>query len=77
MSKELGIGFGPLCDPIPKQLKQQGFKYNHDTAKEFEQHRQSVIDLMFGNVLSDSQVDMAYKKLFAQIRKHVISKNKT
>ena len=71
-----GIHFGCMAPKISKQLKDQNLNYSDEKAKEFEASRQAIIQLMFDDILNDSQVEKANKKLFTKIKQHVKSKNK-
>lgn len=75
-NKEFRIGFGALVPPIPKQLKEQGFKFDAEKAKHFEKLRDCLTHLMFSDILNDSQCEKARQKLFNKIRKHIMEKNK-
>lgn len=75
-SVQIGIGFGALSPTIAEQLKAQGFKYSEKEAKYFETLRVSITHLMFGDILPDSTLEKARKKLFTKIRQHVVRKNK-
>ncbi len=75
-NKILKIGFGALSPPIPKQLKEQGFKFDTEKVKHFEKLRDCLAHLMFSDILNDSQCEKAKQKLFNKIRSHVVEKNK-
>lgn len=77
-SKQVTIGYGVLCEPIAKQLKKQGFKYNHDTIKRYEKELQALNMLRFGSgILTDSMFDKILTRLHKKIIAHVKHTNKT
>lgn len=75
-TKQLKIGFGALVPPIAKQLKIQGFNYDEREVKGFEKMRECITHLFFGGILNDSEKGKATMKLYKQITRHVIKKNK-
>lgn len=75
-NKQFKIGFGALVPSIAKQLKEQGFKFDAKEAKHFEKLRESIIYLMFSDLINDKAREKATKKLFTKIRQHVMKKNK-
>lgn len=75
-TKTISIGFGALAPTIAQQLKTQGFKYSTDTVKQFEKLRECITHLLFSDLLNDKMHDKIKQKLFTQIRRHVMQKNK-
>jgi hypothetical protein len=75
-NKQFNIGFGALVPPISKQLKEQGFKFDTEKVKHFEKLRESITYLQFSDMLNDKAREKAIKKLFTQVRQHVMKKNK-
>ncbi len=76
-NKNIGIGFGILAEPLAKQLKKQGFKFNVEKIKYFEREREAINTLRFGsNLLTDSMVDKIIPKLYKKIIAHVAKENK-
>jgi hypothetical protein len=76
-NKKIGIGFGVLSDPISKQLKTQGFKFDAKKVKIFEDEMEAINVLRFGsNLLTDSMVDKIIPKLYKKIVAHVAKENK-
>jgi hypothetical protein len=77
MNKNIGISFGALSQPLSKQLKSQGFKFNPDKIKTFEKEIDAINQLRFGsNLLTDSMVDKLIQKLYKKIVSHVAKENK-
>ncbi len=75
--KQIGLGFGVMSPPISKQLKQQGFKFNKEKIKGFENEVHAINTLRFGsNLLTDSIIDKIVPKLYKKIVAHVAKENK-
>jgi hypothetical protein len=70
------IGFGCLCESIAKQLRAQGLKFNIEKVRGFERSKNYITHLRFAEILNDSQHEKAIKKLFTQIRRHIMQRNK-
>ena len=68
MSKQVGFGYGALCDELEVQANQQGYTLGDD-AKKFEKKKKAITTLLFGEILTDSQSDKAYQKLNKQVIK--------
>ncbi len=77
LTKKIGLGFGILCEPISKQLKKQGFKFNSEKIKDFEKQVDAINTLRFGSgVITDSMMDKIGPKLYKKIVDHVAKENK-
>lgn len=76
MNKQLGISFGALSDPIDKQLKSQGFKFDAKKVKDFGVKIDALHHLRFGSYLSDSEASKVTKRIYKAIEKHVLKENK-
>jgi hypothetical protein len=74
--KTFGIMFGALAEPIAKQIKSQHLKYDPEKCKHFEKLKQSLLCLHFADLLPDAQYEKSRAKLYKQIEKHVMQKNK-
>ena len=70
MAQQIGFGYGALCDPLEKQANEQGYTLGTN-AEHFEKIKEALIRVMFANVLTDSQLDMAFKKLNKQVIKNL------
>ncbi len=76
-NKKIGLSFGVLSPSLRKQLKEQGFKYDSEIIRNFEQELDAVNRLRFGSgLLTDSMVDKIIPKLYKKIITHVAKKNK-
>lgn len=75
-STELGIHFGALADPISKQLKQQGFKFDAEQVKHFEKQLDAITRLRFADLIADTVATKAFNKLYKRIQQHVCKVNK-
>jgi hypothetical protein len=69
--KELNIHFGALADPIAKQVKSQGFKFNGKQMLIFQEQSEAILRLRFAGLLTDSMMDKVHSKLFAHIKEHI------
>lgn len=76
MSKQLGIHFGALAEPISEQLKQQGFDFDKEEVADFEDQLRSIIKLYFSDLLTDTMKNKISDKLYKKILRHVTTKNK-
>lgn len=75
-NKKIGLSFGCLSEPISKQLKIQGFKFNEKNVTVFEKEVDAINQLRFGsNLLTDSMVDKIIPKLYKKIVAHVAKEN--
>jgi len=76
-NRKIGLGFGCLSEPIGKQLKAQGFKFDAKKVAVFEKEVDAVNQLRFGsNLLTDSMIDKIIPKLYKKIVQHVAKENK-
>ncbi len=75
-TKKIGLGFGVLSDPISKQLKKQGSKYNVEKVKGFEKQVDALLTLRFSDLLTDSMMNKIVPKLYKKIVDHVAKENK-
>lgn len=74
--RTLTIQAGAFADPIGKQLKKQGFKFNKEKVKHFQQNMERITHLKFSDILSDGATEKARQKLFSQIKRHINMMNK-
>ena len=66
--KTVGFSYGALMPTLEEQASEQGFTLGNK-ADNFEKLRESISWLTFHNILTDSQINMAYKKLQKQVVK--------
>lgn len=71
----LVMGFGIINETIAKQLKQQGFKFDKQKVKEFENIRNSINTLYFARFLTEKAKTKATSKLFVKLTEHIAIKN--
>lgn len=71
-----GIHFGALSEPIHKQLKNQGLKFDETQVKNFERQLEAITILRFSNLLPDSIATKVFDKLYKRIQTHVCKVNK-
>lgn len=71
MSKQLGIHFGALAEPIEIQLKEQGFEVSEKAIKQFNDLNHARLTLMFGYCITDSENDKICQKIFNKFKKLV------
>lgn len=73
----IGIGFGVLSEPIDKQLRKQGFKFDKDKIAIYVKEVEAINVLRFGSgLLTDAMTSKLTKKLYGKIIRHVAAKNK-
>lgn len=65
------ISFSPADPTIVKQLRLHGFSFNEDRARHWEQLKESIHYLDYNDLLTDSSVKRAKRKLFNLIKKHI------
>jgi len=63
----IGIHFGALCDPIKKQLKNQGYALSEKEDARFQAIADAIIMLKLHGILPDSIVYKAEQKLMKMI----------
>jgi hypothetical protein len=73
-TKQLGIGYGYFNPTISEQLTAQGFLFDEEKAKYFEESRQALLHLGLHNLITNSLADKTFQKLQKQIASHVQSK---
>ena len=66
-TNNLEIYFGALCDPIYKQIKDQGLRAPKKEFELFEKLSHSISMLRIHGLLPDGQVRPLQKKLFKKI----------
>ncbi len=71
MKKNLEISFGLMYPTILMQLKKQKFKYQDKEVKQFNELREHITRLVFGGILSRTESDKCFMKLFKKIQAHV------
>lgn len=77
MNRQIGIGFGVMSPPLAEQLTKQGFRFDAEKVKIWQQEIDAINRLRFGsNLLTDSMVDKMLPKLHKIIVKHICAKNK-
>lgn len=63
----IGIHFGPLADPIEKQLNEQGFTLNGD--EEYQQSVDAINLLWLDNIITSTEKNKMCDRLFKRICK--------
>ncbi len=76
VKKTLEISFNPLLRSIPYQLGKQGYKFDQEVAHEFEQSKMAIFELSIADLITDKQEQQIKRKLFKQIKQHVVEQNK-
>jgi hypothetical protein len=66
--KSVTFGYGALCEPLETQANQQGYTLGAK-AERLEKLREARLQLMFGEMLTDSQLEQTAKKLQRQVIK--------
>ena len=69
--KQFGIHFGAMCDPISKQIKSQGLKFNKSDMDHFEKQAEAIFRLKISSLISEAIAKKAQNKLFKKITTHV------
>lgn len=67
--EQIGIAYGPLYDDIEDQVRKQG--YTLPNCNKYEELRTAINRLMFASILTESEVERAFKKLNKQIAQRV------
>ncbi len=76
-TKQIGLGFGVLSPTISEQLKKQGFKFDKEKIKHFQEEANAINTLRFGSgLLTDSMVNKIVPKLYKKVVAHVAKQNK-
>lgn len=70
-----GIQFGPIRPNLYDQVRWQNLKSNKKKMSEFEKLRTAIHQLYFGGLITDSQVDKLFLKLYNKILRHVGKEN--
>ena len=68
MNKQVGIGYGMLCEGLEVQANEQGYTLGKAQEK-FELIKKSIHVLGFNDILTDNQKDKAFQKLNKQVIK--------
>lgn len=68
MKTTVKLHFGAFAESFEKQLNAQGFTLKGNSVK-FEKANDAITQLMFSNILTDSQVCKCQEKLSKQICK--------
>lgn len=76
MKTQIGIHFGALADEFALQLKKQGFKYDSKEMDRFQDLESSILKLSFADIVTDSQKEKLYQRLYRKIVSHVCKINK-
>ena len=63
----IGLHFGALCDPIAKQLEEQGVVISENDGKHFQKIADAITLLKLHRILPDSTVSKSQQKLMKQI----------
>lgn len=72
---KIELRYGVMFDKLEKQANEQGYTLE-DKADAFQKRRDAIATLMFGDILTDSQIDKAYQKLHKQVLKSLKPLNK-
>lgn len=67
MKKDFGITFGPICDKISKQLKDQKLKFDKNDVDMFEKLADCIYHLRVSMTIPDSIYDQLLKRLYKKI----------
>jgi len=74
--RTLGISYGILSPKLSVQLDKQGYKYDKEIIKRFQRNIDSINDLRFSDLITDSVLNKILQKLHKEITKHVNKHNK-
>lgn len=75
MNENLNICFGAMTDPITKQLRKQGFKFDKEKINKFQSLWNNMFTLRIHGILSDGHFYICQKKLYNKIKSHVMKVN--
>ena len=68
MTKSVTFGYGALCEPLEVQANSQGYTLGKE-AEKLEKLREARLQLVFGDILTESQMEQTAKKLHKQVIK--------
>ena len=69
------IIYSLFCDPIKKQLKVNGLKFNKQEVKLIQELSFANMNLKFHEVISDSECDKFHAKIHKLLIKHLEKHN--
>lgn len=70
--KTIGLHFGALCDPIKKQLAEQGFGQEPKVLTRWQEAADAVTRLSIMGVLAPSEVHKARQRLVKQVGQEAV-----
>lgn len=72
-TRQLGINFGALADPISEQIQAQGIAISKVTGKHCDRLAENLVHLHLTGILSDGEVKNARKRLMKFIVRNIDS----
>ena len=70
--ERFGVHFGALCDPIEKQLTDQGQRFEkREYAKVIQAWADSITRLLINDILSESEAHRAHKRLMKKLKRRL------
>lgn len=63
--KSISFGYGASCDTLEKQANDQGYTLGED-AEKLEKLRLARLALIFGNVLTEAEMEKTAKRINAK-----------
>ena len=73
---KFGIHFGLLSEPLSEQLTSQGLLFDEAAIKLFQDDSEAILSLWMSDYMNDTQKNKMQDKLFRDIQKHIMAKNK-
>ena len=70
MNDKIELRYGLLCEPISKQLKDQGFDLPESDLKYFDRIKDALNCIMFSGFTTDSE----YQKINLRVHKYITKK---
>lgn len=68
MENSVTFGYGAPCEPLEVQANSQGYTLGKE-AEKLEKLREARLQLVFGDILTESQMEQTAKKLHKQVIK--------
>ena len=72
---EFGISFGCLADSLADQVRKFGYKFDDNKIVLFQKQKDAIHTLAFGSLITDSEADRCFKKLYRKIESHICKEN--
>jgi hypothetical protein len=75
MEKQVKLAYGVVTDTLAKQISEQGLSFDKKAINQFQKQQTAIHTLRFGNIITDSVADKAFKRLHNRVMGHLQSMN--